>query len=389
MRVLQVIPSVSMLRGGASAAVLDLCRGLAEEGVDVTLATTNDDGTGRSDVQLESPIKLNGYTTWYFNRQTRFYCFSWPLTRWLIDNVRYYDCVHIHSVFSYPPIPASVLAAHKNVPYIVTPHGILMAWGREHRRPVLKRISIKLIEKNILRGAAILHLTSEQERAEIPDVARSLPSIIIPLGIDLEPFAHKPPSGWLRSQYQGLRGRLIVLFLARLDQKKGLDILLSAFQQVVRQDVSAALVIAGDGEPAFVEYLRKEVARLGIGGDVFFTGFLDEKEKVLALADADIFALSSRSENFGVVAVEAMACSLPLVITDQVGIHPLVSEAEAGIVVPCEKEALAKALRELALDETIRRSMGRAASALAEEKFSLVAMARAMAGLYERTVAAG
>lgn len=384
MKVLHVIPYVSLRRGGPSAFILDLCRGLSEAGVDVTLATTDDNGTGHLDVPLSIPIYHDGYTTWYFRRQTRLYYFSWPLTRWLRENVPGYDCVHIHTVFTYPTIPASVLAALNNMPYVVTTHGILMAWGREKRRPWLKRASIQLIERNVLRGAAIVHFTSEQEQNEIPFLAKHLPSVVIPLGIDLKPFLHLPPSGWLRSRYTTLKDRVIILFLSRLDSTKGLDILLNGFQQISRQNINAALVIAGDGEPMFVESLRKEVARLGVGGDVIFTGFLNEEDKVSAMADADVFVLPSWSESFGVAVVEAMACGLPVVISDQVGIHPQVSKAGAGLIVPCEVEPLAQALNRLVVDDNYRRHVGEAASALAKAEFSIEAMTRAMVEIYER-----
>lgn len=384
MRILHVSPSIGPLRGGLSTAVQQLCQGLAKAGTDVTLVTTDDNGTGRLDVDLGIPIAQDGYTAWYFSRQTELYCFSWPLTGWLSRNIHEYDCVHIHGVFSYVGMPASVLARINSVPYLITPHGILMSWGREHRRPMLKKLSLQSVEKNIFRGAAVIHYTSEQEKNEVPSLFRHIPSIITPLGIDLEPFLHLPSPGWLRSRFEALGGRLVILFLSRLDSKKGLDILLSSFQQTIRQDVNAALVIAGDGEPTFVESLRKEVARLGIGADVIFTGFLNEKEKVAAMADADIFVLSSRSESFGVAVVEAMACGLPVIISDQIGIHPQVSESGAGFIVPCEEGALTKTLRELAMNDNLRHHMGLAAAALAKQQFSLEAMARAMVEIYER-----
>lgn len=196
-----MIPSIGPLRGGLSFAVLDMCRGLANAGVDVTLATTDDNGRAHLDIPLGVPLKRDGYCTWCFPRQTLHYCLSWPLTRWLIQNIRGFDCVHIHGVFSDPTVSAAALAFLNHVPYVLTPHGILMDWGREHRRPKLKRVSLVLIEGNILRAAAILHLTSEQEQHEIPAAMADLPSITVPLGIDLKPFEYLPPPGWLRSHY--------------------------------------------------------------------------------------------------------------------------------------------------------------------------------------------
>src|SRR5205823_528444 len=112
----------------------------------------------------------DGVTHWYFPRQTRFYQFSRPLHRWLSRYVRSYDLLHIHALFSYAPVSAAFTALQSNVPYIIRPLGTLNRWGVKNRRPWLKKLSLSLIERRILGGAAALHYTSEQERLEAAEV---------------------------------------------------------------------------------------------------------------------------------------------------------------------------------------------------------------------------
>ena len=106
MRVLHVIPSLSPLRGGPSVAVRTLCQSLADDGLEVHIATTDDDGPGRSSVPHATPRREGAVTCWYFPRQTRFYTASWPLARWLWRNMAAYDLVHAHALFSFAPLAA-------------------------------------------------------------------------------------------------------------------------------------------------------------------------------------------------------------------------------------------------------------------------------------------
>ena len=388
LRVLHVIPSVGPSRGGPSAAVRTLARGLVHAGVDVHVATTDDDGPGRLDVPLGRPLRDDDATFWYFRRQTRFYTMSWPLTRWLAASVPGYDVVHIHALFSYAAVPASLFARRNDVPYVVRPLGTLNRFGMEQRRPLLKRLSYRVIERRILDGAARVHYTSEAECREAGILGASGRGVVIPHGIELEQFGTRARGGWIRRRAPHLAGRTILLFLSRIDPKKGLDLLLPAFADVRATRPDVALVIAGDGHPAFVGRLRAEAERLGVASDVYWPGWLDDDAKLALLADADLFVLPSYSENFGLAVVEAMASRLPVVVSDQVAIHHELAEGGAGLVTPCEVSALAAALGTLVDDPALRRRLGQNGGRLAVSRFSADAMAAAVLALYRDVLGA-
>src|SRR5438445_624243 len=129
MKVLHVIPSVGPLRGGPSVMLHTMARGLSQAGVTVDVATTDDNGPERLNVETAQPLEEDRVTYRYFPRQTRFYTFSWPLTRWLAKHVCDYDVVHIHALFSYAAVPAAYWASRYTVPYVVRPLGVLNRWG--------------------------------------------------------------------------------------------------------------------------------------------------------------------------------------------------------------------------------------------------------------------
>jgi glycosyltransferase involved in cell wall biosynthesis len=365
-----------------------LARSLARAGVDVHVATTDDDGPARLDVRLGRPRHEDDTTYWYFRRQTRFYTMSWPLTRWLAASVRDYDVIHIHALFSYAAIPASTFARRNGVPYVVTPLGTLNRFGMEARRPLLKRLSYRVIERRILTDAARVHYTSEAECREAGMLGTLGRPVVIPHGIELERFGKRARSGWIRQRAPHLAARTTMLFLSRIDPKKGLDLLLPAFAAVKATHPDVALVIAGDGDPAFVGNLRAEAERLGIGSDVYWAGWLDEDDRLAALADADLFVLPSYSENFGLAVVEAMASGLPVVVSDQVGIHRDVVEGTAGLVTPCEVPALTASLGTLVADPALRRRLAEDGVRLAQSRFSADAMAAAVLALYREILGA-
>jgi glycosyltransferase involved in cell wall biosynthesis len=362
--------------------VRTMARGLVQAGLEVHVAATDDNGHGRLRVPHGVPVIEDGVTYRYFRRQTRFYTFSWPLSRWLARHVRDYDLVHVHALFSFASVAAAHWAARAGVPYVVRPLGTLNRWGMEVRRPWLKRLSFSLIERRILRNAARIHYVSEQERAEATRLGVSGRATVVPLGVDLAPFDALPARGSVRERDPAWAGRTLALFLSRLDRKKGLDLLLAALAQARAREADVALTVAGNGDAAFERAVRRDAVRLGIETDIRWTGFLDGREKLAALADADLFVLPSYSENFGVAAVEAMAAGLPVVVSDQVGIHREVAEARAGLVVPCDPEALADAMLTLASDPALRAKLGARGRQLARDRFSLDAMTDGLVAMY-------
>jgi glycosyltransferase involved in cell wall biosynthesis len=384
MKILHVIPSVGPLRGGPSFAMRAIASGLAGRGVDIHVATTDDNGPGRKlDVQLGRPLEENGATFWYFPRQTSFYICSLPFTEWLWRHASDYALIHIHALFSYCSNVAAFIAKRKGIPYVIRPLGVLNRWGMENRRPILKRMSFAMVERPLLRSAALIHYTAEQERIEAAECGFTEHPMIIPNPVDVVNAAAGEPQPGLRDRYPELQGKRIVLFLSRIDRKKGLDLLMPAFHGLLTDFPDAALVIAGEGDATLVAALRKQSRELGIEQAVFWPGFLTGGAKRDAFRDAEVFVLPSYSENFGIAVIEAMAAGVPVVITDQVGIFREVAEGEAGLVTTTEVEPLRGALARLLSDNELRIRTGQNGAELARSKFAAQAVIDRLLNAYQ------
>jgi glycosyltransferase involved in cell wall biosynthesis len=290
------------------------------------------------------PVSSNGVTYWYFGRSTRTYTSSVGLTSWLFRHTAEFDLVHIHSVFSFPATVSAAIARLKSVPYVVRPLGVLNRWGLGSGRAWAKRLSIRWIESGILRRAAAVQFSSMKERAETAEVCALGKTAVIANPVEFDPPVER---GLFRALYPSIGGRRIVLFLARLDPVKGIELLLDAFRIVREANPQVVLAIAGSGDPGYQQTLRARAERLGIAADVIWTGFLDRTAKAQALADADVFVVPSQSESFGLAAVEALAAGVPTVMTNGVGIADEVASNGAGIIVPANSRALASAIERI------------------------------------------
>jgi glycosyltransferase involved in cell wall biosynthesis len=160
-----------------------MTQALAAAGVEVDVATTDDDGAGRLAVLLGTPVRRGDVTYWFFARQTHFYKVSLPLTRWLADHAARYDVAHLHALFSYSTAAGAWSAARAGVPYVVRPLGTLNRVGMEQYHRTLKRVSFSLVERRILERAAYLHFTSEAERAQAEAAGVRQRSVVIPTGV--------------------------------------------------------------------------------------------------------------------------------------------------------------------------------------------------------------
>lgn len=381
-----MIPSLGPHRGGPSYFLPLLARDLGAAGVTVEIAATDDDGADRLDVPLGRPVMFEGATTHFFPRQARFYTFSLPLAAWLRTHVTSYDLLHIHALFSFAALPAALFADRHRVPYIVRPLGTLNHYGREQRRPHLKRASFRVIERPILEHAAAIQYTSEQEGNEAADLGLRQPSTIIPLGIDLSTYTALPSPDSFLDRHPELRSRPIVLFLSRIDPKKGLDLLLPAFAHAAPD---AALVIAGRGDAGYMSYLERQAANLGLGDRVTWTGHLSGDEKLAALAAATVFVLPSYSENFGIAAVEALAAGVPTIVSTGVAVASDIRAHDAGVVVGLTEADLAEGMSRLLSSASLREDMSRRGRRLARDHFSMQIVTERTLDLYRSILLGG
>jgi len=207
----------------------------------------------------------------------------------------------------------------------------------------------------------------------------------IPNGVD-EELLEVQASGEFRKRHGIPANAPFVLTLSRLHPKKGIDLLLSAFVGLKTQNKLAEwhLVVAGDGEVDYVERLRRIARGTAAESAVHWVGWLENAAKFEALAEADLFVLSSFQENFGIGAVESMACGSPVLLSHQVGLAPVVCNAGAGWVVNLDGDGLRNSLVEVAGNSTELATRGDAARELVRERFTWPRIACEWTAVYER-----
>jgi glycosyltransferase involved in cell wall biosynthesis len=386
MRILHVIPSLAARDGGPPKAAIEMCRELLRRGAHTQIYTTNADGSGCLHVPLGSPTEVGGVTVTYFPISgSHYYKYSSALSAALRANVSKFDVVHINSLYQFPSTAAAHYCRKHGVPYIVRPHGTLDPY-LYRRHSLRKRLYEVLIERRNLTHATAVHFTTTEEMRLAKLSGLRFRSAVASLGIEFEagPVHTENAADTIWPQ---LAGKKLVLFLSRINFKKGLDILARAFGHIYRTRQNAHLVIAGPDTDGYAARVRRWLAEEGALEAVTFTDMVLGERKAALLRRADLFVLPSYTENFGIAVVEAMAAGLPVVISNQVNIWSEIAAARAGLVVKPDVLEVAQAMLTLLDNPSLANEMGERGRCLAQEKFSWQVAADELLRLYRDVVA--
>jgi glycosyltransferase involved in cell wall biosynthesis len=305
------------------------------------------------------------------------------VVRFARASLREFHLVHFFGLYDTIGPVLSGFCRRYRTPYVVEPMGMYRPIDRGFK---LKRLWHRNLGDSYLKGASYLVATSEMERQELVEDGVPADKVVIRYnGVDRDAPATLPPPGTFREKYGIAPGAPLVLFISRLIPRKGAELLIEAFAQVCPTE--GALVIAGpEGDAAYVASLRKVASESGVASRVLFTGPLYDAEKFAALQDATVFALPSRYENFANVAAEAMAHSVPVIISNACGIRSLV-EGRAGLVVAPAVAPLTEALGKLLTDRELYTKFQQGCRSATEE-MSWGSLAEKMGGYYEEVLAA-
>lgn len=389
MKILHVLETLSPRYGGPVSVLLALAAAQQRAGHQVTIATTNADhprGTYRKpgwDSLAEGAVQV-----YYAPVQLAPLRFSRQLGAYLKRSIGAFDIVHIHGLYRFPPTYAAWQARRQGVPYIICAHGSLdpYLYGKSSTgRLRFKRLYERWFDLPNLHAAGAIHYTAEEERERAAFLKLRAPSFVVPNGLDWDRYRELPARGALRARW-GLGEAPLVLFLGRLHFKKGLDLLIPAFDALRRRVPGVQLVIAGPENDDYGQQVRGWVRERGLDAAVHFVGSLHGADVLQAYVDADVFALPSYTENFGMTVAEAMACALPVVISDQVNIHAEVSGAGAGLVTACDAGEVTAALELLLRDADRRRAMGAAGRRLVQARFTWPAIVAQLTAEYQKVI---
>ncbi len=301
------------------------------------------------------------------------------MCRWLVQETRSHnvDILHNHSLWMMPNVYPGIVARRYRIPLVVSPRGTLSPWAKASGSFV-KRFFWPLVQRPTISPAACFHATAESEYEDIRRLDFRQPVAIIPNGIDVPDLLPKREAP-LRT----------LLFLSRINPKKGLDLLLPAWQAVQDRFSAWRLVIAGPSDsPGYLEKMQALAAQLKLER-IAFIGEVKGAQKWEAYYQADLFVLPTYSENFGNVVAEALASGVPAIVSKGAPWAGLV-EKRVGWWIEIGVAPLADSLKQaLALSPDQLSEMGRRGRRWMQEEFSWDSLGLRMTRTYEWIVHGG
>jgi glycosyltransferase involved in cell wall biosynthesis len=383
MKYLHVIPSVDPSLGGPIEGVIQLGRQMGLAGHSVSVVSCDDPAAPHVAASPLDVIALGpsrGGT----------YAYTPRLIPWLRAHAAEYQAVVINGLWQFHSFAAFLALRPLGIPYLVFTHGMLDPWFK--RAYPLKHLKKWLYwpwaEHRVLAHAHAVLFTSEEERRLAREsfwLYRVTERVVAygtatPPGSDDQAVQDAQREAFL-ARFPELRGRRLILLLARIHAKKGADLLLRAFARCRAVDPLLQLVMAGPDQVGLRRELERLAAELGIAERVTWTGMLVGELKWGAYRCAEAYALPSHQENFGISVAEALACSLPTLISDKVNIWREIAEDRAGLVAADDADGAHRLLSAwLALPEAERQAMRERAGACFRRRFEI---SRVAAGLHD------
>lgn len=362
MRIVQTVASISEEAAGPSYSVVRLCEALIADGEDTTLAVL-----GWPPMPSPPPfVKI-----FPLGAGPRRLGRSPGMRQWFADvgRSRSVDLIHNHGLWMMPNVYSGSAARRFKVPLVVSPRGTLSDWAFSHGSPV-KRLFWPLFQRPALATVSCFHATSEAEHEAVRRRGFRTPVAVIPNGIDIPTSFLKQPASCRT-----------LLFLGRLHPSKGLDLLLPAWRAVQDRFLEWRLIIAGPDRDGYGMQLRKLADELRLKR-VEFVGALMGRDKWAAYQAADLFVLSSYTENFGMTVAEALASGVPAIVSKGAPWKKL-EEKKAGWWIDIGVEPLVNCL-ETALSQSpdALGAMGQRGRSWMKEDFSWKRVVRQMEEVY-------
>jgi glycosyltransferase involved in cell wall biosynthesis len=379
MRLLHIICSTDTESGGPVEAMRQISEVLIRDGHTVQAAS------------LESPeeVAKRGF---HFpligvGRGIGKYRFSTSLTPWLKRNAGDFDAVILHGLWNFSSAGAWRALRKHRTPYFVFAHGMMDPWFRDQYplKHLAKQVYWTLIEGRVLRGAKRVLFTCGEEMVQARNVFRGHPyreRVVLFGTADPSADSAAAVTGF-HAAFPAVKGRRFLLFLSRIHPKKGCDLLIKAFADCLAElPPDMDLVMAGPDQVGWSDELKTLASGRGVADRVHWTGMLKGNLKWGAFHSAEAMILPSHQENFGIVVAEAMACSVPVLISNKVNIWREVEEASAGLVEPDTEDGtrnLIRRYRALSPDERLKMRSNARRGFL--KNFDVEASARALAAM--------
>ena len=328
MNILNIIGSVNPAGGGPIEGINQLGTSMESAGHRVEIASL-DAPDAAFLKQSPLPVYPLGPTTFGYGFSTRF-------IPWLRANHRRFDAVIVNGIWQFHSFGAWRTLRNSSTPYVLFTHGMLDPWfKRQYPLKHLKKwIYWPWADYRVLRDAQAVLFTCEEERllARRSFWLYRCNEVVVSFGTASPPGDPQLEVSEFFGRRPELLGKRLALFMGRVHPKKGCDLLIEAFAEVLAEHSDWHLVIAGPDQVGWQEKLQYRAKQLGITSRTTWTGMVSGAMKWGALRAAEVFVLPSHQENFGVVLAEALAVGTPTLISNKVNIWREIQADVAGIV---------------------------------------------------------
>ena len=369
MRICHVYGTACFESGGIVRYIYDQGRGLAHREHEVVLCT-GDSPTELVQIQKAwgdgvkiHPISMSYFTNLVLRSKPR------PHIAELIEKS---SVVHFHCIWSPFALSIARYAASCGVPYVITLHGMLDDWCMTQRRSK-KQFYLKVCARTFIANATAVITSTAQEREQAKKWLPKSRIEVVPPVMDLSPYQKMPSKALARSEFDladASDDRPVILFLSRIHEKKGADILIEAMKILQTHYPRSTLIIAGVGEENYVNALNEQIKSLGLESIVKLVGMVDGELKASLYAVADVFALPTAQENFGLVFTESMACGTPVLTSSGIDLCDDLERSGGAILCDRTPEHFALALKQMLDDREKREEMGKRGREWVFENFS-------------------
>lgn len=347
-------------------SVSKLSEELVKAGQDVTVLTTTANGKEELDVPIGKEMLVDGVKVYYFKRITKDHTHFSPSLFWFLHkfivkekkgNKKNQLVIHIHAWWNLISIFSCLIAKIHGVKVILSPRGMLTNYSLNNRNSKFKDAIHFFLGKRLLKYLHI-HATSDKERRDVQQTCEVAGITVIPNFVRFPSLVNseKPATRELNEQPNTYQ----LLFLSRIEEKKGLEILFEALAQVSKP---YQLSIAGTGEENYIKSLQALANDLGIQQKINWLGHVTNEQKFDLLAQKDLMVLTSYNENFANVVIESLAMGTPVLISEEVGLADYVKANKLGWVVPLNSQRIANvlisSLEDIKTREYIRTEAGK------------------------------
>lgn len=384
MKILHVVPSFApcFAHGGVVNASYQIAKKQVEDGHDVTVYTT-DSCNERLRFENNYNVDVDGIKVFYFknisNNIKNKLTIDTPLSsiKHIRKTIADFDIIQIHEHRHSLAIATHRYAKKNNVPYVLQAHGSVLPFFQKEK---LKDIFDRLWGFDILHDASRVFALTEVEKEQYIKMGVAEDMIeIVPLGINLEEYNNLPKKGSFKSKHDINVEDKIILFLGRIHEIKGLDLLVNAFDKIQIDNVKLAIV---GGDSGFKDTLDEMINEKNLQDKVLFPGVLTGRDKIEALVDCDVFVMPSRYESFTTSGLEAMACGKPLILTRNNHIHTWVKD-NSGLICDFDEEDLSNCIETLLNNEELCREFGETGRKLIEDKYDWDKVSKQIESIYK------